>query len=190
MNWVKSAKFKNAKVFYYSGDFNWAKGQLDVLKGSTSRLIANDAMELSLIISDNITLDTNKTPLTKYARAELMILQNKLDEALAILDSITYLFPDHSLSDEILFKKYEVYFKRKDYIKAASFLEKLFLNDSRRDILEDNAIFFLAELYEIHLNDKQKAMDFYKKLLKEYSNSIYATQARKRFRALRGDILN
>ena len=118
------AKFKNAKVFYYSGEFQWAKAQLDVLKGSTSKLIANDAMHLSLLITDNTTIDTLTTPLLKFAHAELLILQNRLEDALNVYDTIEYLFPGHSLTDEIFFKKYEIYFKKRKYSKAAKFLEQ------------------------------------------------------------------
>lgn len=183
------AKFKNARVFYYSGDFKWAKAQLDVLKGSTSKLIANDAMELSLLISDNITIDTLRLPLLKFAHSDLLILQNKLDEAFLLLDSIEYLFPSHALHDEILFRKYEIYYKKQDYQKAAEQLRKVYEYDPR-DILADNALFLLARLNEEQLQNKEKAMELYKNLMTDHSNSIYVTEARKRFRELRGDSIN
>ena len=52
------AKFKNARIFYFDGEFLFAQSQLDVLKASTSKLIANDAMKLSLLITDNLGLDS------------------------------------------------------------------------------------------------------------------------------------
>src|SRR5207237_519209 len=65
------AKFRNAKISYYTGDFKWAQAQLDVLKGATAKLIANDAMDLGLLISDALAIDTNEAPLCIFARADL-----------------------------------------------------------------------------------------------------------------------
>ena len=73
----QEAKFKKIKIDYYTGKFNWAQAQLNILKQSTSKLIANNAMELSLLISDNLNLDTTQLTLQIYANAELLIFQNK-----------------------------------------------------------------------------------------------------------------
>ena len=64
------------------------RGQLDILKAATSKLIANDAMELSLLISDNIEEDSLTTPLQMYARADLLEFRNLDNDALAVLDSV------------------------------------------------------------------------------------------------------
>src|SRR5690606_10374832 len=61
------AKFKNARIYYYDGEFIFAQSQLDVLKSSTSKLIANDAMKLSLLITDNLGLDSNYTAMRQFA---------------------------------------------------------------------------------------------------------------------------
>jgi tetratricopeptide (TPR) repeat protein len=183
------SKFKNAKISYFTGDFNWAKAQLDVLKGSTTKLIANDAMELSLLITDNSTIDTTTTPLYIFAQAELMLLQNKIPETIELLDSITKNYPGHSLEDNILFVKYKIAFKQKKYSDAAGFLEEIIQRYSY-DLLADDSAFLLAELYERKLNNKEKAQEYYKRILTEHPDSIYVVEARKRFRDLRGDSLN
>jgi tetratricopeptide (TPR) repeat protein len=46
----QEARFKVAQTSYFKGDFDWAKAQLKVLKGSTTQLIANDAVALFLKI--------------------------------------------------------------------------------------------------------------------------------------------
>lgn len=185
----ETAKFKNAKISYYTGDFLWAKAQLDVLKGSTSKLIANDAMNLSLLITDNSTIDTNTRPLLYFARADLLFYQNKLSESLATLDTLDVAFPLHSLSDELLMMKYEIYKKEQQYDKCQDALNEL-LKKYGNDILGDDALFLLAELHQYILNDKEKAMELYKQLMIDYKGSSYTIEARKRFRALRGDELN
>lgn len=184
--WGEDAKFKNAKISYYTGNFKWAKAQLDVLKGSTSKLIANDALELSLLITDNTTLDTNTLPLFIFAQTDLLIYQNKFDEALLKYDTLLTAFPSHSLNDEIIYRKAQIMLKKKEFQKAAFYYSEI-LKDYSYDIWADNALFYLAELYEKHLNDKEKAMDYYKQLFTNYTGSIFVIEARKRFRTLRGD---
>lgn len=184
----EQAKFRNAKVSYYVADFSWAKAQLDVLKGSTSKLIANDAMELSLLITDNTGLDSNEIAMQMFARADLRIYQNNKDKAWGILDSITTTFPGHALADEVLMRKYQISLKQNNLEKAEQFLLQV-LKDHPTDITADNATFYLAELYEGPLNNKEKAMEKYQDLLLNYPNSMFVVEARKRFRLLRGDNL-
>lgn len=180
------AKFRRSKVAYFQGQFDWAQAQLDVLKGSTTKLIANNAMKLSLLITDNMGLDTSTMAMEMYAKAEWLIFQNKLDESKDLLDSMLTVFKGHTLSDEILFKQAEIQIKKKEFAQAATLFQKVATNFSF-DILADDALFQWATLLEEKLNDKTKAQELYEKIVLDYSDSIYTTEARKRFRALRGD---
>ena len=180
------AKFKNARIFYYDGEFDFAQSQLSVLKESTSKLIANDAMKLSLLITDNFGIDSNYTAMTWFANADLLIEQHKYDDAFVLFDSIVKKFPYHSLSDEILLKKARAMQLQGKWTEAVTYLEEL-LKYFKEDILADDALFQLAEIYENQLNDKEKAAEYYKKILFDYKGSLYVVEARKRFRALRGD---
>ncbi|HET6244179.1 MAG: tetratricopeptide repeat protein [Bacteroidetes bacterium] len=183
------AKLRNAKISYYTGDFAWSQAQLDVLKGSTSKLIANDAMRLSLLITDNSTVDTTLLPLEMYANAELLSFQNKDDEAILILDSIHTLFPGHALADEIVFKKASILIKKQDYQGASKQLLKIVKTYSY-DILADDALFKLAEIHHFKFKDLEKAKEYYHKLMLDYPGSTLTVEARKRYRELRGDKLN
>ena len=182
------ARLRNAKVSFYSGDFLWAQAQLQVLKSSTSKLIANDAMELSLRITDNLGLDSNSVPLSYFARAELLRFQHRYDEALGVLDSLTEAYPGHSLGDDILYERYRIAYARHRYEEAAMQLNKL-LELYPLDILVDNALLDLGKLYEDRLNDPEKAKAIYQRLLFEQTGSIFVPEARDRFRKLRGDNL-
>ena len=182
------AKFKNAKVAYYIGDFYWAQAQLDVLKGSTSKLISNDAMDLSLLITDNVGLDSIVEPLEMFAIADFMIVRNNFKKATLILDSIVKYFPATSLKDDILFTKHQMAMKERNYEKAAEFLREL-ISSYGEDLLGDNALIALAKLEEEEFGNKEKAMELYKSLLATYPSSLFVVEARKRFRALRGDKL-
>jgi tetratricopeptide (TPR) repeat protein len=180
------AKFRKAKLAYYTGNFKWAQAQLDILKASTSKLIANDAFELSSLISENNITDTTGVALSIFARADLLIDQKNDSMALLTLDSIRMLGDDHSLLDDILFRKAGIYKSRGDFLNAEKFYKELVDNYSF-EILADNALFNLAVLYEINLNDKEKAKDCYNKLMFDYPGSFFLIDARKRFRILRGD---
>lgn len=183
------AKFRRARIAYFQGEMDWAQAQLDVLKASTSKLIANNAMNLSLLITDNMGLDTSAHAMQMYARAELLEFQNKLEESVLTLDSLSNQFTGHSLQDEILFKKAKIAQKQQDYEQAINLFEKVATNYSY-DLLADDALFQWAKLTEEYLKEEEKAQSIYEQILVDHSDSIYTTEARKRFRALRGDTQN
>lgn len=183
----QEAKFRNARLSYYLGEFDWAKAQLDVLKTATTQLIANNALELSLLIQDN-TVDSNTEPLKMFATADLNYVQNNTKTALQQLDSIGILFPKHSLSDDILYKKAQIYYRKKDYQTAAQYYQKI-VDEFGSDILGDNALYQLAKLNQNQLNNPEAAKKLYEKFIDTYSGSFFLTDCRKQFRLLRGDIL-
>lgn len=200
------AKFKNAKLSFYIGEFAWAKSQLDVLAAATTKLIANDAIYTSMLISDNLEeeedVDEDDTTaaglfshsegnlaLKMYAKAEFLIFQNKDDEALKALDSVMILSPFGTLVDDALYQKALILIKQKNYLEAEKLLKRV-VEDFGDQLLADDALFQLAELYEYYLKDVNQAMEYYQKILKDHSDSLYVVQARARYRALRGDNLN
>jgi outer membrane protein assembly factor BamD (BamD/ComL family) len=146
-------------------------------------------MELSLLISDNTDEDSTTGALQIYSHADLLSFQNKDDEALKTLDSIEILYPGHAISDEVLFKKAQIKMKKGLFNDADSLYKKI-LDLYPDDILGDDALFKLAELNEYQFKNKEKAMELYQELLTKYPASLFVTEARKRFRALRGDQLN
>jgi tetratricopeptide (TPR) repeat protein len=182
----QDARFRNARLSYYTGDFTWAQSQFDVLKASTSKFIANDALDLSVFILDNLGLDTTPEPLKNYAKAELLSFQNQTKEAFAVLDNILRTYPDHSLVDDIWYLKGNIFRKEKKFAEAITFYEKTIASDPE-SIRIDNALFALGELYESKVIDKEKAHACYERIFIEFTDSLYAVEARKRYRLLRGD---
>ncbi len=177
-------KLKKAKLGYFLGNFSWAKAQLDVLKASTSKLTANDAMELSLLIGNNLNLDTTAVPLQMFARADLFFFQNKNSEAMETLDSLAEMYPFHSLVDDILFRKAKIETEQRNYAKAAEHLEKI-VSGFSYDLLGDDAHFMLAELYNNNLGAKEKAKYLYKEILTRYPGSVFIEESRLKYRELR-----
>lgn len=176
------AQLYQAKIAYFNGNFAYAQALLDVLKGSTSKLISNNAFELAQLISDNTALDTSTAALEIFARGDLLLLQGKPNEAIVTYDSIPKEFPGHSLEDEILMRKAEIAENAKDFDAMLNYLTEIEQRFSY-EIFADKAIFKLAEYYDSH-NDSKNAQEKYKKLLMEYPNSLYTASARKRYREL------
>ncbi|MCD6112329.1 MAG: tetratricopeptide repeat protein [Bacteroidales bacterium] len=183
------AKYKKAKLYYYIGEFRWAKAQFDILKAATSKFIANDAMEMSLLINDNLDNDSINTALSLFSKADLLSYQNKDNEALQTLDSISTIAKGHPISDDVIYKKAEIKIKQGLFHEADSLLQKI-TELYPFDITADNALMKRGEIYEKVFKNKKKAMDIYQELLKKYPDSIFSVEARKRFRLLRGDSFN
>ncbi|SFE99158.1 tetratricopeptide repeat protein [Thermoflexibacter ruber] len=183
------AKLKNAKLSYYKGDFELAKENLDVLKLATSREIANDAMQLSLLIGDNIALDTTEAALKEYASIDLLVFQGQLENALERYKAMQKQFSYHPIVDEILWAKANIYLKLGKFEQAIDELTKI-IEEHNDDIWADDANFLIAKIYDENLKNKDKAMEYYQKQLTDYQGSIYSLEARKRYRQLRGDNVN
>lgn len=185
----QEARFKVAKTSYYKGDFDWAESQLKILKASTSQLIANDALDLKLLISDNKYEDSTQTALKMYAKADLLAFQNKSREAINLLDKVLEEHKGESITDQALFKQAKLFEKLQDYPKAESNYLNIIAN-YKEDILADDAYYYLAELYNTVLERPEDAKPLYEKIIFEYEDSIYFVEARKKYRMLRGDAIN
>ncbi|RCS26106.1 outer membrane protein assembly factor BamD [Polaribacter sp. WD7] len=185
---AQQARFKVAQTSYFKGDFTWAKAQLKILKSSTTQLIANDALALFLTITDNEPVDSIPSGLIQYAKAELYAFQNKTQQALDTLNTIKRNFKGQPIEDEVLFKQAKLYIKQQEFEKAvANFKQVISLNP--QGILIDDAHYQLAELYKNHLNNLEKASEYYQKIIFDYPSSIYLVDARKKYRKIRGDNL-
>lgn len=176
------ARFKNAQLRYFIGQYEWAESQLKVLKAATSKLIANDAMTLSLVIKDNLEADTTGTELNRLARADYRIFQQRKEEAIVLLDDIIATGNEIS-KPHALFRKGEMVERRKEYQTA----EQLFLQIVEQypdSYIADAALMQAALIEQNQLKDKELAKQHYEKLIDEYPTSIYTAQAKKNYRKL------
>ena len=185
----QDARFKVAKTSFYKGDFVWAETQLKILKSSTSQLIANDALDLKLLISDNKYDDSLHVGLKLYARADLMSFQNKIDEAIGLLDKVLVEHKGETIIPQALFKQAQLFEQKKQYDKAVANYQSI-ITDYRDGILADDAYYFLAELFNNQLAEPEKAKPLYEEIIFNHQDSIYFVEARKKFRMLRGDAIN
>lgn len=183
------AKLKNAKLSYYKGDFKLAQSHLDILKLATSREIANDAMDLSLLIQDNIGMDSTEDALREYAKVDLLLFQNKKEEALERLTELEKIYSTHTIIDEIVFLKGKIFLEIGKPDKAIENFQKIYSNYPN-EIYGDDALFFMAQVYDQNLKDNAKALELYTTHLKTFPGSIFTAEVRKRIRKLRGDTIN
>ena len=191
---AQQARFKVAQTSYFKGDFTWAKAQLKVLKGSTTQLIANDAVRLFLKITDNEPVDSIPSGLKQLAKAELLAFQNKDQEAFKVLSSLFLekgvfangLAPGEVIYDDVLFFQAKLLIKLEKYDDALLSFSKIVAADNQ-GIYTDDVYFEMAELYNNKLNNPEKASEYYQKIIFDYASSIYLVEARKKFRKLRGD---
>ena len=180
------AKFKNAQVYYFSGEYDWCQAQLKVLKASTSKLIANDALELSVLISDNYNMDTSEVAMKLFSYADMLTFQQQFSKANVLYDSILKNFKNHSLNDEIIFRKAKIDLKKHNYQKAVKHF-KLLVDNYPNSILLDNSLFLIASIYEEKIKDFDQAKKYFKTILFDHKGSLYAAESRKRFRKLAGN---
>jgi len=187
------AKYRNAKLAFYTGEFEWCKAQLTVLKGSTEELIANDALQLALLIDDYLdAADSSNTGannnLRLFAKADLLIFQNKFDLANKTMDSIKFFTGLNTLADDILMLKANISLKKKEYLSADSIFKQIY-TDFPDGILSDDALYKSAVLNEETLKNTDKAKSLYEKIILEYKGSVFGVDAANRFRKLRGDVV-
>ena len=182
----EEAKYRNAKLAYYKGDFEWSQTQLKIIKANTTELISNDAIDLSVFILDNLNTDDTDFALILFAKADLLRFQNKLSEAEDTLDYILKNYFGTALMDDIFYMKFKIEKEKQQYEKAANYLQQIADNFST-DILADNALFYLGDLYQNYLKEDEKAKSYYEKIILDYKDSTFAVEARKRYRKLRGD---
>lgn len=183
------AKLRNARLHYFTGNFALAKGHLDILKKNTTREISNDAISLGMLITDNTALDTTDAVMQEFANIELLIFQNKKQEANNRLSKMLDQYNHHSITDEVFWLKSKLELESGNTEGAISYLDQI-LASYAYDILADDAAFKKAEIYERQLKNVDEAKVLYQQFLVDYPGSMYVAEARKRFRQLRGDFIN
>lgn len=189
------AKYRNAQLYYFIGEYIWAKTKLDILKSATSKLIANDALELSLFIKNMLAEDTLAFTLRLFSKSDLYAYQGNYDSALIWLQKIENDSPGIDSYQYMIYKKAGLMEVVHDY-KQADSLYNYLSSYYPESIKADNAIYLQAELNRLQLENSEFALKLYMKLMRDYPESIYAGEARKKYRELRTaegievDILN
>nr|WP_294774878.1 tetratricopeptide repeat protein [uncultured Flavobacterium sp.] len=182
----QEAQLKTAKTSYYKGDFEWATHQLKVLKSAASQLIANDALDLFLLISDNTVEDSTQVALKKFSRADFLLYQNKKPESLAQFQLILKEHKGEEIEAVTLLRIGKTYEKMGDYTKALEYYNNIITNH-KESIYVDEALYYSAEIYNLNLSDVEEAKPLYEEIIFKHEDSIYFVDSRNKYRKLRGD---
>lgn len=183
------AKLRNARLNYYTGNFKLAKDHLDILKLATTRTISNDAIALSLLISDNSMMDSNQVALQQFANIELLIFKNQFDQAGTSLDSMESHYTGHRLMDEVYWLQSKVAMEKGMHEESVKYLDKI-IDGYKYDILSDDALYKKATLLMTYLQRPEEALEVLTQFLRQHPGSMYAAEAREKIRCLRGDLVN
>jgi tetratricopeptide (TPR) repeat protein len=182
----QEASLKTAKTSYYKADFKWASHQLKVLKSASTQLIANDALDLFLLISDNTVEDSTQVALKQFARGDFLLYQNKKQDALSQFQLILKEHKGEEIEAVTLLRIGKIYEKQGDYTKALENYNEIITNH-KDGIYIDEALYYSAEIYNLKLNDAEKAKPLYEEMIFKHEDSIYYVDSRKKYRQLRGD---
>ncbi|HEY6142574.1 MAG TPA: tetratricopeptide repeat protein, partial [Flavobacterium sp.] len=180
------ASLKAAKTSYFQGDFVWASKQFKELKSASTQLIANDALEYFLLISDNTVADSTQTALKQFAKGDYLLYQNRSQEATAQFQAILKSFKGQEIEAVTMLRLGKIYEKQSEYNLALSQYQNI-IDQHSDGIYIDEALFFSAEIYNAKLKDSEKAKALYEKIIFNHQDSIYFVEARKEYRQLRGD---
>lgn len=182
----QEASLKTAKTSYYKADFKWASHQLKVLKSASTQLIANDALDLFLLISDNTVEDSTQVALKQFSRGDFLLYQNKKQDALSQFQLILKEHKGEEIEAVTLLRIGKIYEKQGDYTKALENYNEIITNH-KDGIYIDEALYYSAEIYNLILNDAEKAKPLYEEMIFKHEDSIYYVDSRKKYRQLRGD---
>jgi len=180
------ASLKAAQTSYYKADFEWALVQVKVLKSASTQLIANDALELFLLINDNTVADSTQTALKLFAKGDFLLYQKRYPEALIQFQIILKNHKGEEIEDETLLRIGQTYEKLANPSEALTYYQQI-IDQFPDSIYRDEALFFSAEIYNLKLQNPEKAKPLYEAVLFNHPDSIYFVEARKKFRQLRGD---
>jgi tetratricopeptide (TPR) repeat protein len=182
----QEASLKIAKTSYYKADFDWAEHQLKILKSATTQLIANDAMDLFLLLTDaKKEEDSLRVALTKFSRADFLHFQNKNQEAIAAFKALLEEQKGFELEPATLLRMGTIY-QEIDDIDQALLYYNLIIANHKESIYIDEANYFSGELL-MKKQDNEQAKLRFEQIIMNHPDSIYYVDAQKKYRKLRGD---
>lgn len=90
------------------------------------------------------------------------------------------------IMDDYFWLQANLNLKQGKFQESISFLEKI-ITQFPDDVYADDAFFMQGDIYQTQLGNKEKASEIFRAFLNKFPGSVYAAEARKRYRALRGD---
>jgi tetratricopeptide (TPR) repeat protein len=148
-------------------------------------LIANDALDLFLLISDSTVEDSLQVALKKFARADFLLFQDKKQDALEAFQAILKENKGDAIEPVTLLRIGKIHEKLNDFTQALSNYQAI-IDNHKESIYVDEAYFFAAEIY-VQTGNIEAAKPLYEYIIMNKVDSIYFVEAQKKYRKLRGD---
>lgn len=181
------ATLKAAKTSYYKGDFDWATQQFKALKSASSQLIANDAMEYFLLLSDAVNIDSTYAGLRDIAKGDYLQFKREFASAKTYYQEALLKNPKTEIEAVALLRLGELELELQNPTAALSYLQRI-LSDHPESIYRDEAYFISGHLYQNYLQQSDQALVMFEAIIMNHADSIHFVEARKRYRNLRGDV--
>lgn len=183
---AEDARFELALIHFYRGDFVSAQNLVEALKENTSTDVANDAIELKLLLLENMGPDSLNSPLSLFADASRLQRQRKSLEALSAVNNLLDTYANHAIADDARFLRADLLYSLGRIDDAVQAFEEIPLIHPE-SFLVDRSLFQAAEIYETEVGDLDKAVELYSRIVNEHPGSLMVSEARTRIRLLRGD---
>ena len=181
---IPEIKNKLVEMHLFSGNPDTALSMINNIFLTLSPInnTFNDLMEIRDIINHYyIESDENsKNAFKKFLKSELLLKQKKIAEASQLLDYIIKNNTGLELTPLISLRRAILLMRLKNFDETLNQLQSI-----ENTIFADRGIIMSGQIHEQIYNDTPKAMDYYMRILNEYSDSIYSEPIRYHIRKLK-----
>jgi tetratricopeptide (TPR) repeat protein len=180
---AETARLELAYLDFYAGDTFGALARAEAMDANTSADVANDALLLRLLLTENVDTDSSTTQLAAYASASLLLRQGRPEPAVAVLDSLLAASGRHPVADDAAFLHALALRAAHRTDDAMAALGEFPLRHADSYLVE-RARFLLGEIHERDAGDFAAARAAYEAFVTTYPRSVLAPEARARLRRL------
>jgi tetratricopeptide (TPR) repeat protein len=178
------AKLMMAEIHFYKKQFDNSQKLLSDITVNLKDNNANDAIELSLLLNTKMN---DSLSLLSYAEAEFLSAQERFSEAREKYAEISPEKGGIMLGNLSQLKLAETELALDNTERSVEILEQISGEESR-NIYSDKALYLLGNIFEYGLNEPERALEIYEKLLARFPASMYLDEAREQIIKLKNKL--
>jgi len=176
-------KNKLVETYLFSGDADTALSIINEIFSNITPINSgfNDLMEIRDIIKYYYTDvdDSGKKAFKQFLKAEYLLKQRKISEASQLLNYIIDSKNDLKIIPMISLRRAILLVKMKKFDQALNQISSI-----GSSLFGDKSIIMSGQIYEQFYSDNEKAMEYYMRIINDYTNSIYFEPVRYHIRML------
>ncbi len=169
------ANYQLARIYSFKNDFESARKNLANVMNNLKDNIANDAIELSILLN---TAKNDSSNLSLYCSAEFLAEQKRFGEAKDLFLQLSQNPQAFVFNSIAKLRTAEMLIAIDDYPNAIASLS-LIVDELEKNIYADKALYLQGQIYQYGLKDDVKAVESYESLLAKFPKSLYLDEARK-----------